>query len=160
MCEYCGCRDIPLIGRLTNEHYEAVNLMGALRDAIAAGDADTVARAAKDMGDELFPHNDSEESGLFVELLKEEYFRPTVEELMDDHDRFREVVTAIGEGAVERYEEFEELLRHHIDREENGLFPAVAVSLDGPAWERIEEATHEFNHATDREHSHLEHPGA
>jgi hemerythrin-like domain-containing protein len=28
-------------------------------------------------------------------------------------------------------------LRRHIDREENGLFPAAVIALDGAAWDRL-----------------------
>ena len=31
----------------------------------------------------------------------------------------------------------EDILRRHIDKEENGLFPAAVIALDGPAWERV-----------------------
>ncbi len=31
------------------------------------------------------------------------------------------------------------LLDAHIAREENGVFPAAATALDGPAWDRVEE---------------------
>lgn len=40
-----------------------------------------------------------------------------------------------GDG---RAEALENLLRRHIDKEENGIFPAAAVALDGAAWDRIE----------------------
>ena len=29
-----------------------------------------------------------------------------------------------------------DLLREHINKEENGLFPAAAIALDGDAWDR------------------------
>lgn len=160
MCEYCGCRDIPLIGRLTNEHYEAVDVLGQMRQALEANDEVAFHTACESMAEHLFPHNDSEEAGLFPELLKDPYFAPTVEGLLDDHDRFRDLVHGMLDGDTSLYGELEELLRTHIDKEENGLFPAIAVTLDGPTWEVVEDKTHDFNHATNREHSHMEHPGA
>ena len=154
MCEYCGCRDIALIGRLSEEHYEAVNAMGVLRRAIESGEADAVADAVTAMGDELFPHNDSEEAGLFAELVKDEYFAATVNALIDEHRVMREQVGRIAAGDWTVFEQFEITLRHHIDKEENGLFPATAVAVDGPTWERIDELTHEYDHATGRDHGH------
>lgn len=152
MCEYCGCRDIALIGRLSEEHYEAVNALGELRRAVESGDADTVASAVARMGDELFPHNDSEEAGLFAELAKDDYFAPTINQLIDEHRLMREQVQRIGAGQWDTIQEFEVTLRRHIDKEENGLFPATAVAVDGPTWERIDELTHAFDHEIGREH--------
>lgn len=154
MCEYCGCRDIALIGRLSEEHYEAINALGGLRRAIESGDGDLVASAVTTMGDELFPHNQTEEAGLFAELVKDEYFAATVNQLIDEHRLLREQVGRISAGEWALIHEFEVTLRHHIDKEENGLFPATAVAVDGPTWERIDELTHEFDHATGREHDH------
>ena len=156
MCEYCGCRDIPLIGRLSEEHYEAVDALGVLRRAIAAADAAQVADAVALLSAHLFPHNDSEEAGLFHELAQDEYFEPTVTELIDQHRQFRGLIERIAAGEWDAYAPLEEALRHHIDREENGLFPATAVAVDGTTWEEIDRLTHEFNHAHHREHAHSE----
>ncbi len=156
MCEYCGCRDIPLIGRLSEEHYEAVDALGVLRRAIAAADAAQVADAVALLSAHLFPHNDSEEAGLFHELAQDEYFEPTVTELIDQHRQFRGLIERIAAGEWDAYAPLEEALRHHIDREENGLFPATAVAVDGTTWEEIDRLTHEFNHAHHREHAHAE----
>ncbi len=156
MCEYCGCRDIALIGRLSEEHYQAVDGLGVLRRAIDSGDGAHVKGALDAFAAELFPHNDSEEAGLFHELVKDEYFEPTVTELIGQHRQFRALVGRIGDGDWDAYHELEETLRHHIDREENGLFPATAVAVDGPTWEEIDRLTHEFNHQHHREHGHTE----
>jgi hemerythrin-like domain-containing protein len=137
MCEYCGCRDIPLIGRLSEEHYLAVDELGDLRRAIAGGEAAAVADALKRFADELFAHNDAEEAGLFHELAKDDYFAPTVAELVEQHVTFRALVDRIAGGEWGAYTDLEELLRGHIDREENGLFPAAAIAFAGMEWERV-----------------------
>ncbi len=157
MCEYCGCRDIPLIGRLSEEHYEAVDALGDLRRAIESGTTVRVHEAAGRMADHLFEHNESEEAGLFRELGKDEYFAPTIAELIDQHRQFRTLLARIDEdGDWTAYGDFESLLRHHIDREENGLFPATAVAVDGDTWAAIDRLTHDFNHAHNRVHAHTE----
>jgi len=156
MCEYCGCRDIPLIGRLSEEHYEAVDALGVLRRAIASADVGQVADAVAQLSGHLFPHNDSEEAGLFHELAKDEYFAPTIAELIEQHRQFRVLVERIAGGDWDAYAALEETLRHHVDREENGLFPATAVAVDGETWEEIDRLTHDFNHAHHREHGHSE----
>lgn len=156
MCEYCGCRDIALIGRLSEEHYQAVDALGILQRAIASQDAAAVEAACDHMAAELFDHNDSEEAGLFHELIKDEYFAPTITVLLEQHRQFRTLVERIREGDWAAFTTFEHLLREHIDREENGLFPATAVAVDGPTWEEIDRLTHDFNHVRDREHAHSE----
>ena len=45
----------------------------------------------------------------------------------------------MADGDLTRMVALETLLRRHIDKEENGLFPAAAIALDGPAWERVVE---------------------
>lgn len=156
MCEYCGCRDIPLIGRLSEEHYQAVDALGVLRRAMDAGDAPAVTDAVAQLRAELITHNESEEAGLFHELAKDEYFAPTIAELLAQHRLFRALLDRIDGGDWAAYADLEETLRHHIDREENGLFPATAVAVDGDVWEEIDRRTHAFNHAHHREHGHTE----
>lgn len=155
MCEYCGCRDIAIIGRLSEEHYGAVNALGAVRRAVESGDPAEVDRATRALSSHLFPHNRCEEAGLFKGLCQPEYcdyFGPTVDGLLDQHRLMREQVTRIRAGEWDVYAELEDTLRHHIDREENGLFPATAVTLDADTWTMIDELTHEFDHAEGREH--------
>jgi ribosomal protein S18 acetylase RimI-like enzyme len=156
VCEYCGCRDIPLIGRLSEEHYQAVDALGVLRRAIEADDAAGVTDALRHLRAELITHNESEEAGLFHELAKDDYFAPTVAELIGQHGLFRVLLGRLDGGDWSAYGELEETLRHHIDREENGFFPATAVAVDGDVWEEIDRLTHAFNHAHHREHAHTE----
>jgi len=154
MCEYCGCRDIALIGQLSEEHYQAVDAAGVLRRAIDSNDVAQIAQASEAMGQHLIPHNKCEEAGLFHELIKDEYFCPTIENLQNQHVLMHDQLRRISEGEHELFIEFEHTLRRHIDQEENGLFPACAVAVDGPTWEKIDELTHAYNHATGRDHQH------
>lgn len=157
MCEYCGCRDIPIIGRLSEEHYGAVNALGGVRRGIEAADAAEVDRALTAMAGHLFPHNGCEEAGLFKGLcLPEhcEHFGATVESLEAQHVLLKQQVARIRAGEWEVYADLESTLRHHIDQEENGLFPATAVTLDGETWDYIDELTHAYDHEIGRDHSH------
>jgi len=139
MCEYCGCRSVPLIGRFADEHDEIVNLCGDLKRAIERGEG--VAEAAKALDALLFPHTEAEEVGLFSEMRADSAYEATVESLCAEHQQLDDQLTRIAAGAHEEYAAFEHALRRHIDHEENGLFPAAVVSLDGDQWERIVEAT-------------------
>ena len=157
MCEYCGCRDFPIIGRLSEEHYGAINALGGLRRAIDANDADEVGRALDGIASHIFVHNGCEEAGLFRGLCKPEfceYFESTVEGLKNDHVVLKQQAARIRAGEWEVYHDFEHLLRRHIDKEENGLFPATAVTLDGETWDEIDEWTHEYDHIHGTPHEH------
>lgn len=157
MCEYCGCRNIPIIGRLSEEHYGAVNALGGVRRGIESGDAAEVDRALTALASHLFPHNGCEEAGLFKGLCQPEfceYFGDMVSTLEEQHVQLQEQVARIRSGEWDVYPELEDTLRRHIDQEENGLFPATAVTLDGETWDLIDELTHEYDHATGRDHTH------
>lgn len=157
MCEYCGCRDIEIIGRLSDEHYEVVDALGDLRRAIESGDHGEVDRTLNVVSEHLFPHNGCEEAGLFVGLCQPEYcdyFGPTVDKLKNEHILLKAQVERIRSGEWDSFPEFERTLRHHIEQEENGLFPATPVTLDGETWDLIHELTHEYDHAMGRAHPH------
>lgn len=157
MCEYCGCRDIEIIGRLSEEHYGVVNALGHLRRGIESGDAAEVTRTLDAIASHLLPHNGCEEAGLFVGLCQPdycEYFGSTVDSLKEQHVLMKKQVDRIRSGEWDAYPEFELTLRRHIDQEENGLFPATPVTLDGDTWDMIHELTHEYDHAIGREHEH------
>ncbi|GIJ22526.1 hemerythrin domain-containing protein [Micromonospora lutea] len=138
MCNYCGCREFPLIGQLTTEHEAIVNAAGRLRTAITSGAGDPVARL-DDLLALLTPHTDNEERGLFVELRAEGSLTEAVDRLCDEHDDIHGVLGALDRAAPDWPEVLAALdrLRRHIDNEEHGLFPAAVIALPMPAWNRL-----------------------
>lgn len=137
MCSYCGCRDIELIGRLSNEHDQIVNATTALRVAAAEQDVPGVAQACGTLARLLDPHVRLEERGLFAELRQQEEFTAHVDALCGEHRDIDGELDAIAAGDLARVTGFIRLLRDHISKEENGLFPAAAIALDGEQWERL-----------------------
>ena len=139
MCSYCGCRALPEIAALNEQHDQIVNASGDLRRATDTG-TDVVAPLA-DLVRLLAQHLDREERGLFTELRRHDDIRAHVDELCDQHDELQMMLADIGDrehadpAAVGRLVTF---LRQHIDREENGLFPAAAIAMDGGEWDAIE----------------------
>lgn len=140
MCSYCGCRSITIIGQFSNEHDDIIDHLTALRTACAAGDLAAVEAAARQMEHVLHPHTHTEEVTLFAEMRKDEEFTEHIDGLCAEHTDLDAVLDLIKAGAHDRFHEFENALRVHIDREENGLFPASAIALDGEQWDRIHEA--------------------
>lgn len=137
MCSYCGCSELSLIGRYMAEHEEIINRCGDLRRAVDAGDADAVDTARTHLADLLTPHTVSEERSLFAVLREDEMFTHEVDSLCGEHDALDELLAAVTAGDPASATAFEDRLRIHIDREDNSLFPASAVSLTGPDWDRI-----------------------
>lgn len=139
MCSYCGCRSITVIGRFSAEHDEIVNAAGTLRRAAEQQDLPAVRAAAHALGHLLHPHTADEERGLFSELRLDPEFTEHVDTLCGEHVDLDARLDAIAGGDLSGMDEFVRRLRRHIDHEENGLFPAAAIALDGPAWERVVE---------------------
>lgn len=139
MCEHCGCRQFPVVGRLSEEHLRIHEVSGRLRRAIRVGDDAAARRWLGELTDLLAPHVATEESGLFAELRGDEVAREFVERLCDDHD---DLATALRQPDGERPDWTAVLagldqLQDHIDKEEYGVFPAAVILLSMPAWERI-----------------------
>lgn len=137
MCSYCGCRANTVIARYSAEHDEIVNAMGVLRRAASAGDRDAAGVAAGDLAGLLDPHTSSEERSLFAELRRDAEFTAHVDGLCAEHREIDAALARVIEGDLAAAGMLEDILRRHIDKEENGLFPAAVIALDGPAWERV-----------------------
>jgi len=139
MCNYCGCRDFPLIGRLSEEHLRIGELSVELRRAIRAARYDEAARLLDALLAELLPHTAAEERGLFAELRAEGSLADEVERLCGEHAGIHDVLTGIDPASPDwpRVLGALELLHRHIDKEEHGLFPAAVIMLPLPAWDRI-----------------------
>lgn len=147
MCSYCGCRDITLIGRYMDEHDEIINRCGDLRRAVEADDAEAVDRTREHLAALLTPHTVSEERSLFAVLREDEMFTHEVDSLCGEHSALDELLAAVRAGDVATATAFEDRLRIHIDREDNSLFPASAVSLVGPDWDRITELDEQVDYS-------------
>jgi hemerythrin-like domain-containing protein len=138
-----------VIRRFSEEHDTIVDALGDLCRAADRGDAATVRVLAGRLADLLEPHTAAEETGLFRELRAEDEFTEHLGSLTDDHVDLDRRLAAIaltsthrdghGHGSIDRagVADFAARLRRHIDREENGLFPAAVIALDGAAWDRL-----------------------
>jgi hemerythrin-like domain-containing protein len=145
MCNYCGCRSFPLIGRLTEEHEAIINAAGRLRSAIAAsgGEPAGALEALDALRALLTPHTVTEESGLFAELRAEGSLADEVDKLCAEHEDIHQVLATVDRAAPDWAPVLAALdrLRRHIDAEEHGLFPAAVIALPMPAWDRLTPST-------------------
>lgn len=141
MCSYCGCESIEVIGRFMAEHVDIINATGDLRAAVASGDADRVATMRKRVAALLWPHTTAEEAGLFTVMARDEVFTDHIAGLCAEHEALDVCLAKLTPGDKKAMTHFEDLLRDHIDKEDNGLFPAAAIALDGDQWEEVTEST-------------------
>ena len=89
----------------------------------------------------MSPHTGAEEVGLFRVLKRQEEFTGEVTALCSEHIHLDALLTALVDGQLSVVDQFIDDLREHIDREENGLFPAAAIALSGPDWEEVDTLT-------------------
>lgn len=142
MCEYCGCQDLATIAELTSEHDLLVNLSGEARRALLAGKLDVAAERTRAMATVLAPHTSVEEEALFPAMAAE--FGGHVHALLSEH---RLIDGVLAESADRtpcdpawpgRLLHALELLREHILKEQDGLFPAALAILDPTSWDHVE----------------------
>lgn len=141
MCSYCGCRSIGVIGRFSTEHEAIINATGLLRRAVAAGRLDEVVGLVDEVARLLDPHTDAEEVGLFTVLRRDEDFTEHIDTLCGEHTELDDVLARIRAGETDLVDCFDRDLRSHIQREENGLFPASLTTLGGEEWAEVDELT-------------------
>jgi hemerythrin-like domain-containing protein len=139
MCNYCGCRDFPLVALLTEQHDAIEEQAGELRRAILGGREADASRRLEALVGLLGPHTTTEERGLFAELRAEGSLTEAVERLCGEHVDIHGVLGAVDRAAPDWPTVLAALerLHRHIDNEEHGLFPAAVNDLPIPAWDRI-----------------------
>ncbi|KRE39282.1 hypothetical protein ASG73_02805 [Janibacter sp. Soil728] len=141
MCSYCGCQSIDMIGRFTAEHEELINATGLLRRAAAAGATDEVVELVDEVAALLAPHTGAEEAGLFAVLRRDEDFTPYIDSLCGEHVTLDELLARVRAGERDLADRFYKQLRSHIEREEDGLFPASLTTLRGDDWDEVDALT-------------------
>ena len=140
MCSYCGCQSLPVIRLLTVQHEVIINKLGEARRTCEAGAIQDCQRHADELADLLLIHNELEEQGLFDALSADVEFVEALAKLRQEHAEIDDLVGRVQAGEYQLVSDLETILRNNISNEENGLFPASAVTLDGNVWDQIESA--------------------
>ena len=142
MCDYCGCQQIATIAELYSEHDAVVEHVGAIHSALAGERLEDVVSRCQQILAILAPHTVVEEDGLFLEMTGE--FPDHIQVLRSEHREIEEVLGEAAEGFPDdptwpnRLVGVLHLLREHILKEQDGVFPAALIALDPDQWERIE----------------------
>ena len=154
MCEYCGCQALETIDELTQEHERVVNLISHVRDARRDGAITRMAELAREITSVLGPHTQVEERGLFPAMATE--FPEQIAALEAEHRRI-EAVLAEADGPFltdpgwpDRLLDTLDLLREHILKEQDGVYPAALAAHATEDWEAVEKARAEAGRALSR----------
>jgi hemerythrin-like domain-containing protein len=142
VCEYCGCQALKPIAELTGEHDLVLSLVCEVRVARDQGDVPRMAERASQIAAVLGPHTQVEERGLFPALAAD--FPDQIAILEIEHQQIAAVLAEASLGPPEdpawpdRLAAALALLRAHIHKEQDGVFPAALASLRTADWEAIE----------------------
>jgi Hemerythrin HHE cation binding domain. len=143
MCEYCGCQSLTSIDELTREHDEVVRLISHLHAARQDGDVARMAQVAREITTVLTPHTRVEEHGLFPAMAAD--FPEQVAALEAEHRRIEAILAEASDAITpsdpawpDHLIEAMALLRAHILKEQDGVFPAALANLSTEEWEAVE----------------------
>jgi hypothetical protein len=140
MCQYCGCRQVPLIRDYIEEHEQIVDLGDDALRALERGDVVRARRDVARMSEVLASHWAGEEAGVFTVMSEvDDSYSEYVDVLVGEHRglaAFLEVFDVSLPAHRERLRLEVGALRDHIGREEDGLFPATLTALSGVQWDR------------------------
>ena len=142
MCEYCGCQSLSAVAELTREHDAVLGHVRTAREAARTGDAAAATAVCTVLVDLLGPHLAVEELALFPAMARE--FPEHVDELRAEHaaveEALREVAFArsAAPGWQARLVGALDVLRAHVRKEQDGLFPAALMTLTVEDWDEVD----------------------
>lgn len=144
MCEYCGCRAVPLIGELMYEHDALLDQAVHIRHALLRQRWDLAAQLLDVFSHLVRSHVAREEAGVFRALRDAEAFVDEVVDLEADHVDLDLALSGLDplrpEGLQDRFDALVRDLTEHIEREDLGVFPVAVVSLGAGGWATVERA--------------------
>jgi hypothetical protein len=142
MCDYCHCRDLAPIGRLSDDHETIGALETAVRGALSADDFVHAYKHFAQLAVLLVDHIAREEAGLFAELRRDPAFDKVLDGLEAEHAQMRAALAALGPAGPDWANDARRILAdldRHIWAEEYDLFPASIVGVADDGWARLTE---------------------
>jgi hemerythrin-like domain-containing protein len=143
VCEYCGCQALDSVRTLTAEHERVLDLISTARSARRRGDLGTFVDLCAAVAAVLGPHTRVEERGLFPAMAAD--FPEQMAALVSDHRRIDAVLARAVDGSASGDPQWPDqaqaafvLLREHIRREEDGVFPAALATLSTAQWDAVD----------------------
>lgn len=147
MCEHCGCRGVPPIAELMDEHYVLLDDAHAVRRALGAGDRETASQHLARLVAHLDVHVRREERGIFTAMRNQGEFVDEVEQLEGEHRWLDAAIEGLDPEHPAFGDVVEGLLRElsdHVERENLGIFPVSVVSLGAAGWDLVQQAREEL----------------
>ncbi len=146
MCHYCGCRQVPLIRDYIAEHESITTLGMRMTKLMGHGDVAAAQALVPEFAAMLDRHWQGEEEGVFVAMAAaDEMYADYIAPLVAEHRDLAAFLAGADLADPEDARRFAAeivALADHIEREEDGLFPATLVTLDGPDWDAAFDAWH------------------
>ena len=143
MCEYCGCRGVPPIAELMDEHTALVDLAHHVRHDLGAGDTSAAMARLGGLVDRLDRHVQREEDGIFRAMRAAGEFLDELEDLEGEHRSFAAAIAVLDAESPDFTAQVTRLLDDlstHVEREDLGIFPVSVVTLGATGWGIVDEA--------------------
>lgn len=125
--------DVGIFGRLKKEHSEVSEMI----DKLKQGDVEDRKELLPKLEAELVAHAKAEQETIYERLRGiSEFLTCTVDDGFEEHDSIEEMLGELkaadpgSDEFVECLETLEECIDHHVDDEENEMFPAAKKSID------------------------------
>lgn len=143
MCEYCGCRGVPPIAELMDEHTALVDQAHHVRQGLGSGSHAVAMSRLVDLVAHLDRHVQREENGIFRAFRASGEFLDEIDALEGEHRGFADAVAALDPESADFAAQVTRLLDDldvHVEREDLGIFPVAVVTLGATGWAIVDEA--------------------
>lgn len=137
MCDYCGCRSMPVIADLGDDHERILLLAGDIRRALAAGSTADAEEALEDLRVVLVLHHAVEEASLLPALATEGLADEVATQASEHAAESRALAELRGVHDPSLASVLDDL-HDHISREEYDLFPAALLAIGPADWDLVE----------------------
>ena len=143
MCEYCGCRGVPPIAELMDEHTAIVGQAHHVRQDLASGNPAAAMSRLTGLVAHLERHVQREEDGIFRAMRAAGEFLDEIDALEGEHGDLAAAIAALDPDSLVFTAQVTRLLDDldlHVEREDLGIFPVSVVTLGAAGWTIIDEA--------------------
>ena len=143
MCEHCGCRGVPPIAELMDEHMALMGQAHFVRQELSAGNHPAAMDLLTELVAYLDRHVQREEAGIFRAMRTSGEFLDEIDELEGEHRDLASAVAALDPDSPDFASLVTRLLDDldvHVEREDLGIFPVSVVTLGATGWAIVDEA--------------------
>jgi hemerythrin-like domain-containing protein len=143
MCEYCGCRGVPPIAELMDEHTSLVDQAHRVRHDLGTGHLAAAMSRLSDLVAQLDRHVRREEDGIFRAMRTSGEFLDEIQELEGEHRDLAAAIAVLDPASADFTARVTSLLDDldcHVEREDLGIFPVSVVTLGATGWATVDRA--------------------